>query len=76
MKAKEILRAKIARRALLRLFLILALPLTLREAFGASASEKNTRDEGWFTVTIKKKKLADRPLSAVSKAKTINRDAN
>jgi hypothetical protein len=42
MKAKEILRVKIARRALLRLFLILALPPTLREAFGVSASEENT----------------------------------
>jgi hypothetical protein len=36
MRAKEILRAKTAKRALLRLFLISALPLTLREAFGAS----------------------------------------
>jgi hypothetical protein len=78
-KAKEILRAKIARRALLRLFLILALPLTLREVFGAStsaASEKGTRDKGWSTVATKKKKLVDRSLGAVSKAKTINRDAN
>jgi hypothetical protein len=76
MRAKEILRAKTARRALLRLFLISALPLTLREAFGASASEENTRDEGWSTVTTKKRKLAGRSLGAASKAKTINRDAN
>jgi hypothetical protein len=74
MRAKEILRAKTARRALLRLFLISALPFTLREAFGAS--EENTRDEGWFTVAIKKRKLAGRLLGAVSKAKTINRDVN
>jgi hypothetical protein len=75
MRAKEILRAKIAKRALLRLFSILALPLTLREAFGAS-KEENARDEGWFTVAIKKRKLAGRPLSAVSKTKIINRDVN
>jgi hypothetical protein len=76
MKAKKILRAKTARRALLRLFLISALPLTLREAFGASASaeEEGARDKKWFTVIIKKRKLAGRPLSAVSKVKIINRD--
>jgi hypothetical protein len=74
MRAKEILRAKTARRALLRLFPISALPLILREAFGAS--EENTRDEGWSTVATKKRKLAGRPLGAASKAKTINRDAN
>jgi hypothetical protein len=74
MRAKEILRAKIVKRALLKLFLILALPLTLREAFGAS--EKNTRDKEWFTVAIKKRKLVDRLLNAVNKAKIINRDAN
>jgi hypothetical protein len=74
MRAKEILRAKIVRRALLRLFPISALPLTLREAFGAS--EENTRDKGWSTVAIKKRKLAGRSLGAASKAKTINRDAN
>jgi hypothetical protein len=67
---------KITRRALLRLFLILALPLTLKEVFGVSASEENTRDKGWFIVAIKKKKLAGRPLGAVSKIKIINRDAN
>jgi hypothetical protein len=78
MRAKEILRAKIVRRALSRLFLILALPLTLKEAFGASASasEEGTRDKGWSTVTTKKRKLAGRPLSAVSKVKIINRDAS
>jgi hypothetical protein len=74
MRAKEILRAKTARRALLRLFLISALPFTLKEAFGAS--KENTRDEGWSTVATKKRKLAGRPLGAASKAKTINRDAN
>jgi hypothetical protein len=74
MRAKEILRAKTARQALLRLFLILALPLTLREAFGAP--EENTREDKWFTVAIKKRKLAGRSLGAVSKAKIINRDAN
>jgi hypothetical protein len=74
MRAKKILRVKTAKRALLRLFSILALPLTLREAFGAS--KENTRDKKWFTVTIKKRKLADRSLSAVSKTKIINRDAN
>ena len=78
MRAKEILRAKIARRALLRLFLISALPFILREAFGASTltSEENTRDKGWSTVATKKRKLAGRPLGAASKAKTINRDVN
>jgi hypothetical protein len=79
MRAKEILRAKTARRALSRLFPISALPLTLREAFGVSASaasEEGTRDEGWSTVATKKRKLAGRPLGAASKAKTINRDAN
>jgi hypothetical protein len=76
MRAKEILRAKTARRALLRLFPISALPPTLREAFGASTSKENTRDEGWSTVATKKRKLAGRPLGAASKAKTINRDAN
>jgi hypothetical protein len=45
MRAKEVLRAKIAKRVLLRLFLILALPLTLREAFGAP-EEENARDKG------------------------------
>jgi hypothetical protein len=75
MRAKEILRAKTARRALLRLFPISALPPTLREVFGAS-SEENTRDEEWSTVATKKRKLAGRPLGAASKAKTINRDAN
>jgi hypothetical protein len=76
MRAKEILRAKTAKRALLRLFPISALPLTLREAFGASASaeEESARDKRWSTVAIKKRKLAGRPLSAASKAKTINRD--
>jgi hypothetical protein len=73
-KAKKILRAKTVRRALSRLFLISALPFTLKEAFGAS--EENTRDEKWFTVTIKKRKLVGRSLSAVSKAKIINKDAN
>jgi hypothetical protein len=76
MRAREILRAKTARRALSRLFPISALPPTLREVFGASASEENTRDEGWSTVAIKKRKLAGRPLGAASKVKTINRDAN
>jgi hypothetical protein len=76
MRAKEILRAKIARRALLRLFLISALPFILREAFGASASEENTRDKGWSIMAIKKRKLAGRLLGAVSKAKTINREVN
>jgi hypothetical protein len=82
MRAKEILWAKIVKRALLRLFLILALPLTLKEVFGASASaasaaeEESTRDKEWFTVATKKRKLAGRPLSAVSKVKTINKDAN
>jgi hypothetical protein len=75
MRAKEILRAKTARRALLRLFLISALPPTLREAFGAP-EKKSARDEGWSTVATKKRKLAGRPLGAVSKAKIINRDAN
>jgi hypothetical protein len=74
MRAKEILRAKTARRALSRLFLISALPPTLREAFGASTSEEGVRDEGWSTVATKKRKLAGRPLGAASKAKTINRD--
>jgi hypothetical protein len=79
MRAKEILRAKTARRALLKLFLILVLPLTLREVFGVSASaasEEGTRDKEWSTVATKKRKLAGRPLSAASKVKTINRDAN
>jgi hypothetical protein len=79
MKAKEILRAKIAKRALLKLFLISALPLILREVFGVSASaasKEGTRDKRWFTVTIKKRKLAGRSLGAVSKAKIINKDAN
>jgi hypothetical protein len=78
MRAKEILRAKTARRALLRLFLISVLPLTLRETFDASASAsgESTRDEGWSTVATKKRKLAGRSLGAVSKAKIINRDAN
>jgi hypothetical protein len=75
MRAKEILRAKTARRTLLRLFPISALPPILREVFGASSKE-NTRDEGWFTVATKKRKLAGRLLGAVSKVKTINRDAN
>jgi hypothetical protein len=75
MRAKEILRAKTARRALLRLFLISALPSTLREVFGAS-KEESARDKGWSTVAIKKRKLAGRLLGAVSKAKIINRDAN
>jgi hypothetical protein len=76
MRAKEILRAKTVKRTLLKLFPILALPLTLREAFGASASaeEEGARDERWFTVAIKKRKLADRPLSAANKVKIINRD--
>jgi hypothetical protein len=73
-RAKEILRAKTARRALSRLFPISALPPTLREAFGAP--EESTRDEGWYTVATKKIKLAGRPLGAVSKAKIINRDAS
>jgi hypothetical protein len=70
------LRAKTVKRALLKLFLISALPLTLKEAFGASASaeEKSARDKRWFTVTIKKRKLIDRSLSAVNKVKIINRD--
>jgi hypothetical protein len=70
-RTKEILRAKAARRALSRLFPISAIPLILREACGA----ESTRDEGWSTVATKKRKLAGRPLSAVSKARTINRDA-
>jgi hypothetical protein len=74
MRAKEILRAKTARRALLRLFLISALPPILREAFGAP--KESARDEGWSIMAIKKRKLAGRPLGAVSKAKIINRDAN
>jgi hypothetical protein len=75
MRAKKILGAKIARRTLSRLFLILALPLTLREAFGAP-KEESARDKEWFTVATKKRKLVGRPLGAVSKAKIINRDAN
>jgi hypothetical protein len=70
-RAKEILRVKTARRALSRLFLISALPPTLREAFGAP--EESPRDKGWSTVAIKKRKLAGRPLGAISKAKIINK---
>jgi hypothetical protein len=73
-RAKEILRAKTARRALSRLFPISALPPTLREAFGAP--EESPRDEGWSTVATKKRKLAGRPLGATSKAKIINKDAS
>jgi hypothetical protein len=72
-RTKEILRAKAARRALSRLFPISAIPPTLREAYGAQA--ESMRDEGWSTVTTKKRKLAGRPLGAVSKARTISRDA-
>jgi hypothetical protein len=75
MRAKEILRAKTARRALLRLFLISALPLILREAFGAP-KKKSARVKGWSTVATKKRKLAGRLLGAVSKVKIINRDVN
>jgi hypothetical protein len=59
---------------------------TLREAFGTQEEgtpEESTRlsggsqaTEGWSTVATKKRKLAGRPLGAVSKAKTINRDAS
>jgi hypothetical protein len=74
MRAKEILRAKTARRALLRLFPISALSPILREVFGAS--KKNIRDKGWSIIAIKKRKLTGRLLGTVSKAKTINRDVN
>jgi hypothetical protein len=72
-RIKEISRAKIARQALLRLFRTSTTPPILKEAFGAPES---TRDKGWFTVAIKKRKLAGRLLGAVSKAKIINRDAS
>jgi hypothetical protein len=73
-RAKEISRAKTARRELSRLFPTSAIPPTLREAF--SAPEESVRDKRWSTVATKKRKLAGRPLGAASKAKTINRDAN
>lgn len=61
------------RRALSRLFPISATPPTLREACGAQ--EESLRDEGGSTAAPKKRKLAGRPLGAVSKARTISRDA-
>jgi hypothetical protein len=85
-RVKEISRAKTARRTLPRLFPTSAIPPTLREAFGTpedGTPEESTRlsggsqaTEGWSTVATKKRKLAGRPLGAVSKAKTINRDAS
>ena len=72
-RVKEIARAKTARRALSRLFPISATPPTLREACGAQ--EESLRDEGGSTAAPKKRKLAGRPLGAVSKARTISRDA-
>jgi hypothetical protein len=73
-RAKEILRVKIARRALSRLFLILVLPPILREVFGAL--EESPRDKEWSIVVIKKRKLAGRLLDAINKAKIINKNAN
>jgi hypothetical protein len=83
-RAKEILRAKTAKRALPRLFPISAMPPTLREAFGGTPAEStrpsggSQATEGWSTVATKKRKLQalGRPIGAVSKAKTINRDAS
>ena len=68
-RVKEILRAKAARQTLSTLFPISA---TLREACGTQG--ENTPDGEWSTVTTKKRKVG-RPVGAVNKTKTINRDA-
>jgi hypothetical protein len=69
-RVKEILRAKAARQTLSTLFPISA---TLREA--CDTQGENTPDGEWSTVTVKKRKVG-RPVGAVNKTKTINRDAS
>jgi len=83
-RVKEILRAKAAKLALPKLFPISTTVPTLREALGAVPAESTRLSDGsqatenWSTVTTKKRKLQipGRPIGAVSKTKTITKDAS
>ena len=70
---KEILRVKAVRQTLLTIFSVLATASILREIYDTQG--ENISDREWSTVTAKKRKVG-RPVGAVNKVKTINRDTS